>query len=426
MDKGFQIAKDLKADRLVHIKDIPESYQYCICPHCGEPVVASNKNRPHRQKGIYFRHKGNQTCSPDNMLHSMAENILLVERELVYPEFAESISIPRRTKDKKSYSRFLRIASGRETYKSIKKEVRYPDSDRIADVVGVQSSGITYIEIRVHHEVDANKQKELNSLGLDCIEIDMRELLSVKNLTVDLIKEYVISKAPREWISTNRYKFQIKSVIQQLNRDRAKDLAKFRAKNSERKDQKVILRDDNAEAISLLHSYMSSANQEIALKKFTNRLYRDNTFENNTLIEIMNLYKGGVPEFLDIPVKGELAFKCHRTYWQYLIYQYLLQHIHEYISWVTFTPQSLYNEINGKELLTDLAFAFENKHGPIVSERRGDQVSYLTVREFESLPKPIPVIRRYCNFLVDRGLLTKCSGDDYQPVKETLHSIHSR
>jgi hypothetical protein len=426
MEKSFQIAKDLKLDRLVHIKDIPEGYQYCVCPHCGDPVVASNKNQPHRRKAIYFRHKGNKTCSPDNILHSMAEDILLVERELVYPEFAENILIPKRTKDKKSYSRFLRIASGREIYQSTKKEVRYPCSVRIADVVGVLQLRKTYIEIRVHHEVDTEKEKELKALGVDSIEIDMRELLFVQELTVDLIKDYVISKAPRKWISVSRYEAQIKSIKQQLNQDRFKDLNTFRAMTEERKRSNNYLREYYSSAIDLLYLYMKPANQTKALNIFKNRLFRDHTIENNALLQIMDRFNGGVPEFLNLPVKGELAFNYHRTYWQYLIYKYLLKCVREYISWVSFTPKSLYDEINGKELLTKLSMSFEDNHGPIISEKKVEQFSYLTVKEFAALPKPIPAIRKYCNSLVELGLLTKCSGDDYQPVKEAFYSIHSR
>lgn len=425
MEKGFQIARDLQSDRLVHIKDIPEGYSHCVCPSCGDALVASNKNRSQRKKAIYFRHKGNKDCSPNTMLHSVAEDMLLEEKALAFPEFAEFITIPRTSKDRKEYSQFLRIAGGHETYKSTSQETRYPNSDRIADVVGTGPSGTTYIEIRVHHEVDTDKQNELRELGVDCIEIDLRELLSVEDLTIEQIKEHVIEKAPRHWISTVRYKIQIQSVIQQLKRMRAQDRSAAAAQAHDRKSFKDSMREYNADALELLKRYMIPENRKRALNTFTNRLLRDNTFENDALLQIMETFNGGVPAFLDTQVKGELAFKCHRTYWQYQIYLYLLQHIKDYVEWVTFTPQTLYEEIKGKELLTDLAKTFEESHGPIISERKVDCLKYLTGAEFEALPKPIPAIRQYCNALADIGFLEKRSGDHYRPVKEALCAFSS-
>lgn len=424
-ETGFQIARDLQSDQLVHIKDIPEGYQQCVCAHCGDVVVASNRNQANRQKAIYFRHKGNQFCSPDTMLHSIAEDILLVEKELLYPVYEKNISIPKRTKDNKTYSRNLRIAGGRESYTSVSKEERYPNSQRIADVIGAHQSGLTYIEIRVHHEVDIPKQKEINGLGVDCIEIDMRELLSVDNLTIDLIKEFVVSKAPRKWISANRYKEEFKFVIDQLNKERSKDRTAITKKAAYRKEVKDDLREIYSDEIEHLHKYMIVENQEKLRAIQHDRLHREGTIENKACAKILDTFPGGVPEFLNIPLKGELAFKYHRIYWQYRIYQYLQYHEREYVSWVAFTPQSIYEAISGFILLTNLSQRFENTHGPLVSEKRGEDIKYLAVNEYEALPKPIPTIRRYLNALVERGIITKCSGDSYERIKGALISDNS-
>lgn len=416
MNSPSVFALDSLSKRVVHISDVSEGYTGCICPHCKEPVISANRNLQTRVRSSYFRHEGTGSCGNETALHLFAKQLIQEEGRVQIPDYVITVSIPKRTKDKHSYTRLLEIDGDTRPLTNITLETNYPNSGRTADVVGDDSEGTLFIEIRVHHEVDIPKQQELSELPIDVIEIDLRELVDAPHLELQAVKNTILCNAPRQWITSQRYDKQCDLIRHQLEKERKNTIQFEQAKNSKRKRQREERRAEHQPSIDLITAYKQKDNRVQALSVYDRKLNTAGTKENKMLSAIIGSFHS-IPSFINVPVKDELAFNCHRIYWQSLVLKCLRGLSHDPSSWVEITPAQVYEAIDGSYLLNTIAKNFELIEGePLTGKRTNHYLKgVLTEREFDLIPKPVLAIRQYMHTLVANEILGKMSGDNFSP-----------
>ena len=444
----FVLGWDRDSKRVVHIDDVAEGYPNCECPSCGEQLIASNRNAERRQVATYFRHSGKQICNPETALHLYAKQVIANERRILLPALEEVVVLKNTVGQ--NFSRTLSIPSAITSLSHVSLEKQLPNSLRIPDVSARENDGEKlFIEIKVHHGVDKKKSDELQALNLDVIEINLHDLFERKRLSKADIDKAVIEDAPRVWVSQKRFNSRISSLRSKLKKEvdrdnkRIAENAKVTKKWSEecrkeKSDAKRQWREIHHEKLELIERYALVENRLAALYIFEQRLTLPDFPEYVEYKWLMDQF-GRIPDIVNIPVKGELAFKAHRTYWQTLIFRDVIcmlydqtikniesqkKHSRKHFygdvhSWSTeepsVMPNGIYAYLKPKVRLNTIASVFERiSDGPLLEsyKSRADSLKFVTAKEYELLPKPVPVIRRYLIELAKIGILAP-SGDVY-------------
>lgn len=152
--------------RLVHVDEVPRGLACeCVCPRCDAQLVA----RKGEKKQHHFAHAGGADCAGARMtaLHMLAQKIIQEEKKIRTPYYDEYI---------KNESKIIEFVSVElEPHYSIQGINRRPDCvgkvQKDNKIIGL------WIEIKVTHKVDDKKQNDIKKLGVNCMEIDLSELL---------------------------------------------------------------------------------------------------------------------------------------------------------------------------------------------------------------------------------------------------------
>lgn len=322
--KGSVLARDLRTGKIVHISDVEDGYEHAICDVCKSRLVSSNHNRKVRRVACYFRHQsGNGGCSSMTMLHQFAQQVVYNHGAIFLPDFSATI-LPKNSRNgiapfgfyQKGHLAHLSNTSLEKTYPTKKK--------LIADVYGNEDMvGDLYIEIRVHNEVHHEKASALNKADLDVIQIDLRTLVDKPGLTKEQIKEAVLFSSPREWLSQRRFEHEIRALREEMSAledDRTVIRRKARASQEEKGKRKKEWRAKHEAELGLLEAYTNIGNRKRVLDQFWRWCAILERPENQTYQKLRQQC-GEIPQIVNIPVKGELAFKVHRMHWQTLIFE---------------------------------------------------------------------------------------------------------
>ena len=176
--------------RLVHVDDVLSGLACdCTCPGCGASLIArkGEKNQHH------FAHANGADCSGARMtaLHMLAQQIIQEEKKIRTPWFKDYYEDP----SKLIY------------FESVLLEQRFKtaESNRRPDCVGIiKKDDIEYkvwIEIKVKHEIDEEKKRDIIGLGAICMEIDISALLNNK-YTEDSVRKALFDVYDnKEWIN---------------------------------------------------------------------------------------------------------------------------------------------------------------------------------------------------------------------------------
>lgn len=140
----------------------------CVCPECGMPLIARNREFEGRQRARHFQHARATTCQGgwETAVHRMAKEVLAD---------AGAIMLPRWT------SGDIEIEPSTFSISASRLEVSLLGGCIRADAVlngvadDVELSQLC-VEIRVHHAVDSTKRDLLTLHGVDVIEIDLSGL----------------------------------------------------------------------------------------------------------------------------------------------------------------------------------------------------------------------------------------------------------
>lgn len=457
MARRSVFAKDVITDRIVHISEVPVGYQHAICSDCKAQMTSSNYNQDSRKVACYFKHaSGGKGCSSMTMLHEFAQQILRDRGLVRLPDFNHSVY----PKNPKNHLPPLEVnREGYQAYLSKPSlEKPYPTERGLkADVHGMEPDvGDLFVEIWVHHEVDKAKKAVLETAHLDVIQIDLRDLVDEPDLTKEQIEEAVIHTARREWVSQRRFDEEIRDISDQMAAQERELAAERRSKRDQQEDRgskKKEWRRRHASELGLIEAFSDLNNRTSVLDQFWNRCHMFGNPENQVYRCLLDDF-GEIPPIVNLPVKGELAFKVHRVFWQVTIFKEIILRLYdkqiekinrlkranrqfyygEEIAWLSdqpaVTPIGIYTFLKKKGVpLTKVASTFEMlADGQALAESHGsrpESLRYVTVKEYAMLPKPVPAIRRYLNALAKAGIVSP-SGDIYSINQNPRPKIDQR
>lgn len=191
----------LRDGRFLFVNEVPSGIGCgCVCPECGMPLIARNREFEGRQRARHFQHARATACRGgwETAVHRMAKAVLAD---------AGSVILPRWT------SGDIEIEPSRLAIADSRLEVSLLDGGVRADVVlrgAVDEVELMQlcVEIRVHHAVDTFKREALIQNGVDAIEIDLSRLNEEAVADSLAFRKHVLDNdSNRHWVNlaTARY-----------------------------------------------------------------------------------------------------------------------------------------------------------------------------------------------------------------------------
>ena len=172
----------LKDGKVVHISEVESGLKCgCVCPACGEKLVAKKGDRV----AHHFAHYSGHTCEYgfESSLHLAAKEIISKAKKFVIP--AVYLKFPNSEKEKQL------LFPPREIFvDDVKLEQRY--GNIVPDIVLVSNGKELFIEIFVTHRIDEVKLEKLKQANISTIEIDLskqKTLLTSEELSKILLEE---------------------------------------------------------------------------------------------------------------------------------------------------------------------------------------------------------------------------------------------
>jgi hypothetical protein len=171
---------------LVHIKKASADARY-RCPCCMAPLV------PKRGAKLawHFAHKADHPCSGDareTVLHRRGKEILIAASGVQFTPYMTSPMYLLYTDGKDEHSVLSTHGERRVDVTALHQPVRTSPKRQV------------FFEICVTHPVDDQKLRELESLGVSTLEIDLGEFYKRNDWTDEQLIAAVISNAPRKWL----------------------------------------------------------------------------------------------------------------------------------------------------------------------------------------------------------------------------------
>lgn len=159
----------LKDGQIVHIDDVGNGLKCgCVCPACGEPLVAKKGAKVKH----HFAHYAGHSCEYgyESSLHLAAKDILSkAERILLPPVY---VSFP------DSYKKD-ELAYDATEIKIDRVELEKRFNDVVPDIVIYSGGKQLFVEVYVTHPVDAQKLEKLRKANISTIEIDLSNKKSI-------------------------------------------------------------------------------------------------------------------------------------------------------------------------------------------------------------------------------------------------------
>lgn len=177
MTKNIQLPCGLGKDgKLVYIEEAENGLNCgCVCPGCGQPLVAKNNGR---KKEHHFAHFRTAECAHgyQSALHYMAKDVFLEMKEFTF------------------------VKSGTPVKYRIDDVVLEKAVDSVIPDILVTSDGKKFIvEIFVTHAVDEEKKEKIKSLKISALEIDLSRFRHVM-LDKDALKSEANNADNFSWV----------------------------------------------------------------------------------------------------------------------------------------------------------------------------------------------------------------------------------
>lgn len=163
MTKRNQLIYALKDGVATSIENVESGLKCgCICPSCGEPLVAKKGSK----RMHHFSHYSGHNCEYgyETSLHLAAKEILSTANRIMLP--AVYIQFPNSPKAPELYCESKEISIER-----VELEKRFQDV--IPDVVIYAGGKQLFLEVYVTHTIDDIKLKKLKQADISTIEIDL-------------------------------------------------------------------------------------------------------------------------------------------------------------------------------------------------------------------------------------------------------------
>ncbi len=169
-NKQLNLIYALKDGVIVNVSDVESGLKCgCICPACGEPLVAKKGTKMMH----HFAHHTGHNCEYgyESSLHLAAKHILSKAKKFVIP--------PVYLRFDNSYKKDELICEAKEITID-KVELEKPFDGIIPDIVIYAGNKQLFVEIYVTHKIDDKKLDKLKKADISTIEIN----LSKKNSTI--------------------------------------------------------------------------------------------------------------------------------------------------------------------------------------------------------------------------------------------------
>lgn len=326
--------------KVVSIDEIPNDKPglqcNCICTYCKGALQACSLNGLVRR---YFRHHTEaidansshrtRDCSSysanETALHLMAKQIIADEKKILVPPknismFEAGITdIPHEIENKVPPYELQKTRS----VVAENVELEKPLDGFTPDVFIKTARGELLVEIFVHHQVGEFKKEKVAERGSAMLEINLSKFVDTPVKSDELKSVILSSEKHKEWIY---YPLSSESLIgakhyydnlDVVKNHRRRVLEKKR--RLEREHENSVRRNQKIKELFESEKYAAESN----------RLRNDDAF----LASCEKWHKGHwfpfaqhyrqhkeAPFFIDIPITGEMVFKCDRRIWQSLIF----------------------------------------------------------------------------------------------------------
>jgi ssDNA-binding Zn-finger/Zn-ribbon topoisomerase 1 len=454
-NKKFKVGLDSRTGRVVHIDHVVESFEFAICPDCNSPLIASNRNLGSRIKATYFRHRIESNCSGETLIHLWGKQVIA---DSLCVLSAEYFSIGKRKDLARNIHQVkIRINPQLLFFQSceLEKTLNINNKFRVPDVTAkLKAGGNCYIEIFVNNAVDQKKAEFYRDSNLSCLEIDLSKRPPELSSNVKLFEDYVINTAPRKWICCSLYPDHDRQAQFEVEIQAKQATDETIIKRDKNRTAKNSWREQHGKFLLLIQEYLLLDNHKKVTDIYEAHLLRPETSSFN-IRQYLESEFGTIPDMVNIQVKGELGFHCHRCVWQWEIYKRLVidgfniatkaksnlvtrgyKKDYDFLAWYDcvpkWSPERLYDELLKAGIKVNrVCSETEAIVGePIFAEKyRPKELKWLMVREWQEIPKPVCVIRRYLRELVRHEIL-ETIGNDYvvkqgsePPLCKSIHAI---
>lgn len=305
----------MRDGKIISIYDIPLEQRGlkcdCICPLCGMPLQArlGEKNQWH------FAHH-NTGCdimaAQRIALIMLAKEIIENNKKILLPGLFVNIEDTDFFYPRHDWPSSLKYRNAKMVCcESVKLEKR--TSSSVPNIVINVSGRECLIEIAITRFTDRKKQKRIEKTGLPAFEINLSSVYGME-VSVDEIKDAVLNREEnRKWLFNPLYKVAVewanekyKSLLLKYeNEKKQKEIERQKLfEEQERKIEKShqILK-DLLEPSKYKSKILEQRNDKEAEKAFCNRSFYSEEISS-------------IPFYMDIPVTGEVIFKCDRRIWQ--------------------------------------------------------------------------------------------------------------
>ena len=301
--------------KVVSIDDVPSGLQCdCRCPICNENLIAKKGEIKESHFAHYGMRDKTSNCDAvfanETSLHMLAKQIIEEEGMLVVPAIevglweVELNDIPYELKEKlKSF--FTYKEAEKLIFQTVELEKKLPGFK--PDLVCSTSNLDYFIEVAVTHFVDEEKKKKIEKYKMPMLEIDLSEYLDEPISKKELRNVLLNSTKNKEWLYHPEYeKAKIEAKKFYENSQEFKEInAKMKRREKAEKKVNSLLKPEN---------YSNTLKNLRNDKSFFSR-YKSNSKE-------FSFYEDHkqIPFFIDIPITGEMIFKCDRRIWQGIIF----------------------------------------------------------------------------------------------------------
>lgn len=169
----------LLAKKLKHISEVKNGLSCnCLCPKCKHPLIA--KNNLKNKKIAHFAHQSGKECEGaiETTLHLLAKSILQKTKRLTLPDYHFDYDpINEKSIFKESIELIFEDIV-------LEKQIDVGGEKITPDAIGIFRGKQLLIEFANTHFVEHEKKQKIKTLGVACIEIDLRkQLLDENSLT---------------------------------------------------------------------------------------------------------------------------------------------------------------------------------------------------------------------------------------------------
>lgn len=392
----------LREGELLHVRDVATGKAcQCVCPACGEPLIAVNQGT---KRAPHFRHGAHADCATgyESSLHLAGKEALLRLKTVMLPAFRKRLEV--RASDGTLFAETLTYPARTLEADSAWEELWM---GRFRPDVVFQVKGVRLlIEVKVTHAVDEAKLEKVRALGISAIELDLSLIGPDALLSQQSFDAFVVSSPGfRQWLFNRKGEMEQAGVIHRLQTKAAayeptarRRLAAHRARTEQDQQNRNRTLAPYQQSVRQLREQLApqlrmlaqlTASPPAAAREYPEPTSRPERYQGP-----------GLPQ-LFAPVDEQWAFEASPDDWQAGVLDLMFPGAdrRETLS-LRDLAGALIPQFGQPQFVTDLRSA--NRE----AVARCRAVPLLTPDEYRRLPSPSRAIREYMRHLIEIGLVT--------------------